>query len=699
MKLVIVESPTKARTISQFLGSDFHVVSSYGHVRDLPKSKLGVDVEHDFTPQYVIPTKVRKRVNELKKDAHKAESVVLATDEDREGEAIAWHLVHALDLEGKNQKPPGAIVRIVFHEITPHAIEEALAHPREIDKQRVDAQQARRILDRLVGYNLSPFLWKKISRGLSAGRVQSVALRIIVEREREREQFKAQEYWTIAAAFKTSGVDFTAELVGRDGKTLGKFDIHNETTAKDIIEELNGADFVMAKVEERERKFNPNPPFRTSTLQQEAWKRLHFSAKQTMMFAQQLYEGIEIDGKSAGLITYMRTDSANLAQDFLTATRDYLQKELGSQYAQGSRHFAGKARGAQEAHEAIRPSDVTKTPELLKGKIPPRHWKLYDLVWRRAVASQMPPAVFRVKTVEVEATPKDPRAKKALFRANGSTVQFDGFLRVWPAKREESELPEVTRDQKISCQKLLPVQHFTEPPPRYSEASLVKTLEEAGIGRPSTYAPIISTIQDRGYVTRDQDRRLTPVELGVMVNDLLVEHFPEVVDIGFTAKMEKDLDEIAHGEKQWVPIIKEFYDPFSKHVAEKVEVVTPQKIEEPTEFFCERCAKPLVIKLGRFGRFMACTGFPECKFTKSLPEYSSGVICPLCNKGELTMRRSKRGKVFWGCSSYPECTNALWDKPNGKNCPDCASLVVVGKRDEERCSSKTCKWKAPTAIE
>ena len=712
MKLVIVESPTKARTISQYLGGDFRVVSSYGHVRDLPKSKLGVDLEHDFAPQYVIPTKVRKRVNELKKEAEAATGLILATDEDREGEAIAWHLTEVLGLgrDKRQETKDKHVERIVFHEITKQAIEEALKNPRSIDEKLVDAQQARRVLDRLVGYNLSPFLWKKVARGLSAGRVQSVALRLIVEREQERRAFKPQEYWSIVASLQVQSPkslpaglpaeggqageirNFAAQLIEYEKKKIGKFDLATKEEAERIVKTLDGAQWIVANVETKERKLNPFPPFRTSTLQQEASRRFGYSAKQTMMLAQQLYEGIEIDGKPTGLITYMRTDSANLSIQFLAKTQEVLLQRFGKEYAQGQRRYASQARGAQEAHEAIRPTDPALVPDVVKGKLQPRQWKLYDLIWRRAVASQMPQACLRAKTLDVAA------GDKGIFRATGSTTDFDGFRKLWPSSGKENDLPDVIEGQKLACKEVIPSQHFTEPAPRYSEATLVKALEENGIGRPSTYAPTLSTIQDRGYVVRDENRRLAPAELGELVSNLLVEHFPELIDITFTATMEQELDEIAEGTQQYVTVIRSFWKPFSSHVEKKLKTVEEKKMEEPTDETCPKCAKPMVMKLGRFGRFLACTGFPECKTTKSVKENRTDVACPRCNQGELVAKRTRRGKIFFGCSQYPECDFALWDKPTGKVCPNCNSLLVM-KRSEERCSGKECKWMPPTAIE
>lgn len=687
MKLVIVESPTKAKTITRFLGEEYVVTSSYGHVRDLPKSKLGIDLEQDFAPQYVIPTRVRKRVNELRRTAAKADSVILATDEDREGEAIAWHLTQALGID--------VAQRIAFHEITERAIEEALAHPRQIDMARVYAQQARRVLDRLVGYNLSPFLWKKVARGLSAGRVQSVAVRFVVEREREREAFTPQEYWTIAAELATDRkAAFQATLIARDGTPLEKFALGDQDAAKKVIDDLRNASWAVAKAEEKERAMSPPPPFRTSTLQQEASRRLHFTAKQTMRFAQQLYEGIELDGQSVGLITYMRTDSLNLSGEFLTAAQSYLKTAFGDAYALGSRQYKTKARGAQEAHEAIRPTDAARTPEALQGKIDGSLWKLYNLIWRRAIASQMPSAQLRQRGLTITAQGKTHRWD---FRANGSVLVFDGFTAVWPVEREDLTLPEIREGAILRCTNLVPTQHFTEPPPRYTEATLIKTLEEYGIGRPSTYAPTLSTIQERGYTERDEARRLRPTAMGALVNDLLVEHFPETVDAGFTAKMEEELDDIAEEKREWVAVVRDFWTPFSQHIEEKLETVeraNPVAIE--TDERCEKCGKPLVQKFGRFGPFLACSGFPECRSTKPVKEQRLGIKCPKCGKGEIIPRRSKRGRRFFGCSSYPDCDFVAWDQPIDERCPTCGNILVKTVRGLVKCSDKTCRWRKET---
>jgi len=649
MKLVIVESPTKAKTISQFVKKGFQIESSFGHVRDLPKSKLGIDVEHDFDPQYIIPMKAKKNVNALKKLAAKSDQVILATDEDREGEAIAWHLTQALQI------PPDKIQRIVFHEITKSAIESAIQNPRDLNINLVNAQQGRRILDRLVGYKLSPFLWKKIARGLSAGRVQSVAVRLIVEREEEIKKFKPDEYWTIAAELKTkSGDTFEANLLKVDGKSLDKLDLKSKAQVDEIIRDLEKESFKITGVERKEVRKNPLPPFTTSTLQQTAARRLGFSAKKTMLMAQRLYE--------KGLITYMRTDSVNLSKESLTTAKTWLGNELGSEYAKDApRTFTTKSRLAQEAHEAIRPTDVTKKPSSDIEEAGER--KLYQLIWSRFVGSQMPQAIFDATQVDIE-------AGKYLFRANGNVLKFDGFLKIWEQKFEEKKLPELNEKDPASLSQLKPTQHFTEPPPRYTEASLIKSLEEHGIGRPSTYAPIISVIQDRHYAEK-QAGKFTPTEMGMLVNKVLIENFPEIVDLAFTAKMESELDEIAHGNQKWQSVIGDFYAPFSKNLETKYQEVEKSSLVTPevTDIKCEKCGKPMVVKFSRFGKFLACSGFPECRNTKQLKEAPKtiGMKCPKCSEGDVIERRvSKgrvRGKIFWGCSRYPKCDYASWTNP------------------------------------
>lgn len=642
--LIIVESPTKSKTISRFLGAGFEVLSSFGHIRDLPKSRIGVDIAHDFTPQYVVPLKSKKHVTELKKALKTADRVILASDEDREGESIAWHLAQALGLDEAKTE------RIVFHEITKHAIEEALKHPRAIDMNLVDAQQGRRVLDRLVGYELSPFLWRKVARGLSAGRVQSVAVRIIVDREREIEHFTPEEYWTIDALLQkqTGGKEqIEAHLYAKSGQPIERLAIKNEEAANGILKELEGADYRIAQIEKKDVRRKPAPPFTTSSLVQEASRRLRSSSRMTMSAAQRLYE--------QGLITYHRTDSVNLSDQFLAGASGLIKSEFGEHYYQ-YRKYKTKSRLAQEAHEAIRPTDVTRRE--LGPKADERQARLYDLIWRRAVASQMKEAILGATTVTIAAglTPYT-------FRATGSTLKFDGFLRVWPAKTEEVIFPPLAEKEMLDLVDLLPKQHFTEPPPRYSEATLVKLLEAHGIGRPSTYAPIISTIQDRQYVVKEKGY-FHPTDLGKTVTDLMVEHFPEIVDINFTANMEEDLDRVAEGKSEWAPMIRAFYGPFKENLERKYDEVKKKEAPvEHTDEICPQCGRPLVIRTGRFGKFYACSGFPECKFTKNFL-VSTGVTCPQCSEGELVERKTKKGrKTFWGCSRYPKCAYATWTKP------------------------------------
>ena len=660
LKLVIVESPTKARTISGFLGDEYQIESSYGHVRDLPKSKLGIDTTNNFEPSYIIPVKARKRVNELKKLAAKATEIILASDEDREGEAIAWHIANILDI--KNAK------RIVFHEITKTAINEALAHPREIEMNLVDAQQARRVLDRLVGYELSPFLWRKFFRGLSAGRVQSVAVRLIADREKEIQAFQPQEYWSVEAELLTisnlkSQISnpFTAYLYKKDGKVLDKLEIKNKEESDRILKDLDGAEYKVAEVESKEARRLPGAPFTTSSLQQESSNKLGYSAKQTMMLAQQLYE--------AGYISYMRTDSVNLSQDSLSAAKTFIDSNYGKDYSLDEpRKFKNKAKGAQEAHEAIRPTSPSRTSDSMKDNLDAKQYKVYDLIWRRFIACQMQLAVFDSATADIS-------ANNFIFRANGSTLKFDGWLKIYPSKFTENILPPLAENEILNLKELKPEQHFTEPPPRYNEASLIKAMEEHGIGRPSTYAPTIATIQARNYVAKNEQRRFAPTETGNMVNDILVAHFPQIVDINFTAKMEEDLDRIAEGQVKWVPVIKEFYEPFHENLLKKETEVEKKNMEEKTDEVCPNCGKPMVIKQGRFGKFMACSGFPECKTAKPIknPAREIGMKCPKCAEfspediGDIVMKKTRKGRVFYGCSRYPKCDYASWKNPMENN--------------------------------
>ena len=718
MYLILVESPTKSKTLGRFLGKEYQVLATYGHVRDLPKGEFGIDVEKNFEPKYVIPLRARKTIKLLKEAVAKADTTILATDEDREGEAIAWHLSYVLKL--KNPK------RIVFHEITKSAIEEALKNPRDIDIDLVDSQQARRILDRIVGYKLSPFLWKKVARGLSAGRVQSVAVRLVVEREREIKNFKPEEYWTIMAFLKKikGSPIFEALLAKKDGKTIEKLEIKNKDEAEKILKELENAEYEISDIEKKEINRNPLSPFTTSTLQQEAWKKFRFPAKFTMQIAQHLYE--------RGLTTYHRTDSLNLSSLSLSAAKKFIAKKFGQNYWAGfPRRFKTKSKGAQEAHEAIRPTYADQDPERIRAKsrLDDNHYKLYDLIWRRFIASQMAKAIFDSTSVDIEATPKEnlrlPTGRENYtFRVSGQLLRFDGFLKIYPIKFDEKELPPLQKKEILELVRLSSDQHFTQPPARYTEASLIKTLEENGIGRPSTYAPIISTVQERNYIEKNEEKRFQPTEIGTVVNDLLVAHFPEVVDINFTANLEKDLDKIAENKEEWVPTIKKFYEPFAENLKQKYEKVSKKEFtEKKTEKICPECGSPILIRLGKFGEFYACSAFPKCKYTEPLKENKPLMECPKCSMriarpspygsgyanapmqikgGEIVEKRTKKGKIFYGCTNYPNCDFALWDKPctemvQGKPtpqfCPKCGSLLVETKRKQIKCSNKECDFK------
>lgn len=650
MNLVLVESPTKSKSIEKFLGPGYKVMASYGHIRDLPKGDLGIDTENDFEPKYVIPTKARKNLTALKKEAAKADTIILATDPDREGEAIAWHLTQALGLGNKiKSKKPTAdkqVQRVVFHEITKKAIEEAVQHPRDIDNKLVDAQQARRVLDRLVGYKLSPFLWKKVARGLSAGRVQSVAVRLIVEREREIEAFKPEEYWSITAILETADkINFPANLVKVGEKTLDKLDIKNEADAKKILAKLGNAEYKVENIDKKETNRSPYPPFTTSTLQQDAARKLRFSSKQTMMLAQQLYE----DGK----ITYMRTDSVNLSGESIAAAKEFISKSFGEKYSH-ARQYKTKSKNAQEAHEAVRPTDPTVTPESLQATLSPQQFKIYNLIWQRFMASQMAPAVFDTTSIDIAAAGHT-------FRANGTTMKFDGFLKVYPTTFEEVNLPILKVNEILKLLELKPEQHFTKPPARYNEASLIKILEKEGIGRPSTYAPTISTILARNYVEKDRSRYFHPTEIGMMVNDVLVTHFPNIVDVKFTSHFEDELDDIALGKLKWVPVIREFFEPFEQLLKEKYEEVSKAEVtqQEETGEICQLCGSKMVKKMGRYGHFIACSNFPTCKNIlkepKPKPE-KTGEVCDKCREGEIVIRVGRFGK-FKACSRYPKCKN------------------------------------------
>lgn len=662
MKLIIVESPTKADTIQRFVKKREYIIrSSYGHIRDLPQKELAIDVENDFQPKYVISYKARKVIRDLKNYLPQVDSVVLATDEDREGEAIAWHLTKALKLggfqskSGKKQATATPYQRIVFHEITEKAIDEAFQSPREIDTNLVNAQQARRVLDRLVGYKLSPFLWKKVMKGLSAGRVQSVAVRLICEREEEIEKFNPQEYWSLEADFRPGGskTKFKSYLWKKDDKTLGKLAIKDKTQAEDIKKDLSNAEYKISKIEKKEKSQAPLPPFTTSLLQQEAGRRIYFPVKMTMRVAQGLYE--------KGYITYHRTDSFNLSQDSLAQTSEFIKNNYGKKYFPGySRKYKTKSQSAQEAHEAIRPTDVKKHPSALADKLKSEEKKLYDLIWRRFVASQMSNALFDSTLLEIRAC-NTKSGKLYTFKSTGQVIKFDGFLKVYPLSIKENILPELSKGEVLDLLKLEAFQHFTKPPARYTEATLVKVLEKYGIGRPSTYAPIISTVQERNYVEKDEKKRLKPTEIGVAVNSILVKHFPRIVGLKFTAKMEKELDKIAKGELEWKSPIRDFYFPFERRLKNKEKEVEKVDLTEPTEEECPNCGRNLVIKRGKYGKFYACPGFPKCKFSKPYQEVFG--TCPQCGKGEVVKKRSKKGRIFYACSQYPECKYTSNKKP------------------------------------
>ncbi|MDO8686640.1 MAG: type I DNA topoisomerase [Candidatus Berkelbacteria bacterium] len=682
MHLVIVESPAKGKTIEKYLGTGYRVVASFGHVRDLPTKKIGIDAKNNFEPTYEIPLKAKKTVSNLKKEMAGADIIYLATDYDREGEAIAWHLVEAI-------KPKKDIKRITFTEITKEAIQNAVKNPRDIDMDLVDAQQARRILDRLVGYKLSPFLWRKVAQGLSAGRVQSVAVRLIVEKEEEIRKFKAVEYWSVEALLSKDKKEFKALLSEKDGKKITKLEITSEKEAKEVLDNLEKAKYIISDLKIETKKRYPSPPFTTSSLQMEAGNKLGFSAKQTMKLAQDIYED--------GLITYMRTDSLNISSQAASAAQVVIKSKFGENYALSApRFYKTKSKGAQEAHEAIRPTDLNTTSEGVSNS--DRHAKLYNLIWKRMIASQM-------KEAEIDETIVKISANQYGFTASGLKVKFDGFLKVYNGIQKDIELPNLAKGDAVNLEKLDKIQHFTEPPARFTEGSLIKELEKKGIGRPSTYAPTISTIQDRGYVEK-KEGKLFPKDIGEAVNKILVEHFKDIVDYDFTAKMEENLDNIAEGKIKWQPIIKDFYEPFSKNLAAKMETVSKNDLKEETDEKCPKCGKNLFIKIGRFGKFYACGGFPDCKFTRPLGKdiaaektdekcpkcgknmvmkesrygkflacegyptckttknivVESKVACPDCG-GKIVQKRTKKGRTFWGCANYPKCNKAYWQEP------------------------------------
>jgi DNA topoisomerase I, bacterial len=678
--LVIVESPSKAKTIGKFLGSRYKVVASVGHVRDLPKSKLGIDIEQDFEPQYINIRGKGDVIKMLKKEAKDANKVFLATDPDREGEAISWHLAYILGIDKDSQ------CRIEFNEITKDAVKEAIKKPRAINLKLVDAQQARRVLDRLVGYEISPLLWRKIRRGLSAGRVQSAALKIICDRENEIKAFVPEEYWTITAMFRKDK-PFTAKLMQADGK---KIEIPNETEANRILTEVRAGKFITGKVTENERRRNPLPPFTTSSLQQEASNRINFNTRKTMMIAQQLYEGVDIKTETvrstAGLITYIRTDSVRISEEAKDAAAAFITAHYGPEYHRRNT-YSNKNKEVQDAHEAIRPARIDLRPDDIRDSLTNDQYKLYSLIWSRFMASQMSPAVYDAVTADIN-------NGKYLFRATGSKMKFDGFLRVYSQNKEDDRLlPQLTEGEELAADDVRGEQSFTQPPARFTEASLVKILEEKDIGRPSTYAPIVATLLARKYISREK-KTLVPTELGFIVTDMMEEYFKEIVDTAFTSNMEDRLDQIEIRDTDWKDIIREFYSGFEKELKyadEKIEKVEFE--DQMTDEICDKCGKHMVIKHGRFGSFLACSGYPDCKNTKPIV-VSTGVKCPLCGK-DIVERRSKKGRVFYGCSGYPDCTQLYWDKPVNEKCPKCGSLLVEKKSKTVKyaCSNNECDYK------
>ncbi|MEK5098098.1 MULTISPECIES: type I DNA topoisomerase [Bacillus] len=667
--LVIVESPAKAKTIERYLGKKYKVKASMGHVRDLPKSQMGVDIERNFEPKYITIRGKGPVLKDLKTAAKKAKKVYLAADPDREGEAIAWHLAHSLDLDLNSD------CRVVFNEITKDAIKDSFKHPRMINMDLVDAQQARRVLDRLVGYKISPILWKKVKKGLSAGRVQSVALRLIIDREKEINEFKPEEYWTIEGTFLKGKEAFEASFFGIRGE---KHPLKSEDDVKQILSQIKGNKFDVKKVTKKERKRNPALPFTTSTLQQEAARKLNFRAKKTMMIAQQLYEGIDLGKEgTVGLITYMRTDSTRISNTAQEEAAAFIGENYGKEFLGSKRKPAKKNENAQDAHEAIRPTSVFRKPSELKAVLGRDQLRLYKLIWERFVASQMAPATLDTMSVDLE-------NNGLTFRANGSKVKFSGFMKVYvEGKDDQMEeknkmLPDLAEGDTVLSKDIEPEQHFTQPPPRYTEARLVKTLEELGIGRPSTYAPTLDTIQKRGYVALD-NKRFVPTELGGIVLDLIMEFFPEIINVEFTAKMEKELDDVEDGNIEWVQIIDSFYKDFEKRV--KKAEAEMQEVEIEPEYAgvdCEECGHPMVYKMGRYGKFMACSNFPDCRNTKPIVK-EIGVKCPSCKIGNIVERKSKKRRIFYGCDRYPECEFVSWDKPLERKCPKCGDMLVEKK--------------------
>ncbi len=677
--LVIVESPAKAKTIEKYLGRNYKVVASVGHIRDLKKSSMSIDFENNYEPQYINIRGKGPLINDLKKEAKKAKKVYLASDPDREGEAISWHLAHILDLDKEDRN------RVVFNEITKDAVKNAFVEPRQINMDLVDAQQARRVLDRIVGYSISPILWKKVKKGLSAGRVQSVALKLIIDRENEIKAFQPEEYWTIDGSFKKGTCKFNATFYGLDGK---KFKLSNNEDVKTVLKRIKTDEFLVEKVEKKERRRNAPLPYTTSSLQQDAANKINFRTRKTMMIAQQLYEGLSLGTAGhQGLITYMRTDSTRISPLAQNEATEFITNRFGANYSKHGNKVKN-ASGAQDAHEAIRPSSVNHTPESIAKYLDKDQLKLYTLIWNRFIASQMTAAVF--DTMKVNLTQNG-----VTFIANGSQVKFDGYMAVYNDTDKNKMLPDMEEGESVKKVNTNPEQHFTQPPARFSEASLIKTLEENGVGRPSTYAPTLETIQKRYYV-KLAAKRFEPTELGEIVNSLIVEFFPDIVDVTFTAEMEGKLDEVEIGKEQWQKIIDEFYKPFEKELAKaETEMEKIQIKDEPAGFDCELCGSPMVIKLGRYGKFYACSNFPECHNTKAITK-EIGVICPICQKGQVIERKTKRNRIFYGCDRYPECEFTSWDKPIGRTCPKSNDFLVEkkvrGGGKQVVCSNEKCDY-------
>ncbi|MFR1440151.1 MAG: type I DNA topoisomerase [Veillonella parvula] len=684
--LVIVESPAKSKTIEKFLGPNYVVKASMGHLRDLPKSQMGIDIEHGFTPRYSNLVTRKKVIDELVSYADESSAVLLATDPDREGEAISWHLAYILNVD------PKSTCRITFNEITKNAVAEALEAPRTIDMNMVDAQQARRVLDRIVGYKLSPLLWKKVCKGLSAGRVQSVAVRLICEREREIQAFEPQEYWTIKGNFETPKKEsFTAELTHIKGE---KIDITTESDAQAVVDAIGGEDAVVTNIEKRKRSRKAAPPFTTSTLQQDGVRKLNFGAKRTMMIAQHLYEGLEIGSYGhVGLITYMRTDSTRISKEMQVMAKDFILRNYGEEYYPSKPNVYGSKGSAQDAHEAIRPTSLELTPKMVEPFLSRDELKLYTLIWNRFMASQMAPQQNESTTIELNV--KDDYT----FKATGSRVIFPGFSAVYEdVKKEDApQLPALKKNDAAHTVEVLPEQHFTQPPPRYSEASLIKTLEELGIGRPSTYAPILDTIVSRNYV-ENTNKQFVPTELGFVVVDFLITYFEKIINTGFTRDLEEELDAIASGKDTYVKVLSDFYEVFAQELEDASDVDRIEIASMESDEICELCHSPMVYKFGRYGKFLACSNFPECKNTKPIT-VGTGVTCPKCKEGEIVERKSRRGRIFYGCNRYPQCDFTLWDKPTHDFCETCGSIMVEKTYKngtvKKFCSNETCPTRPP----